>query len=496
MTVEEFEQLVGQRESETLEFKQEMPSSSDLARLITAFYNTRGDTIVLGVEDGTRRLVGVANPDAVETGVVNIIRDRCSLDVMPSIEVISYQGLEFVVVTCPQGARKPYLVSGETRPYVRVGSSNREAQDEEVRRLYVEGSEGGFEALSCRGATIADLSERLMAAYVRQREATSGQRLGLSWEEALRSLGCLVWQGEAWVPTNAGVMLFAEEPQRLIGQAEVACVRFKGTDVVSYIDRRDLRGPLYQLVDDAEQFIYRHMKVGRRIEGFVGVEYREYPQEAVREAIVNAVVHRDYSLRGQRIRVFMFDDRVEVYSPGTLPPGVSLEKMRRLEPQSVLRNPIVVGVFRDLGSHYIERLGTGIRRMTLAMETHGLPRPRFEEVGSEFRVTLMGPGQRFMEETAARPAWAEGLNERQVEAVLYVGEHGGISNREYRELFNVSNYTAAMDLKDLVERRILAAEGMGRGRYYRLAAQTNDYLMISNDSVFAVCRCSTTCRGM
>jgi hypothetical protein len=84
-----------------------------------------------------------------------------------------------------------------------------------------------------------------------------------------------------------------------------------------------------------------HRKVGRRIEGFVGVDYREYPQESVREALVNAVVHRDYSRRGQRIRVFMFDDRIEVYSPGPLPPGVSLEKMRRLEPQSVLRNPIV-----------------------------------------------------------------------------------------------------------------------------------------------------------
>ena len=114
----------------------------------------------------------------------------------------------------------------------------------------------------------------------------------------------------------SGVMLFADDPQRFVSQAELACVRFKGTDVVSYIDRRDLHGPLYQLVDDAEQFIYRHMKVGRRIEGFVGVEYREYPHEAVREAIVNAVVHRDYSRRGQRIRLFMFDDRIEVYWQG------------------------------------------------------------------------------------------------------------------------------------------------------------------------------------
>jgi ATP-dependent DNA helicase RecG len=445
-----------------------MPSSSDLAKLVTAFYNTRGGALVFGVENGTRRLVGVPNPQGVEEGVVNILRARCSLDVMPAIEFVSYQGLEFVVVRCPQGARKPYLVSGEARPYIRVGSSNREAQDEEVRRLYVEGSEGGFEALPCRGATVADLSQKLIADYVRRREETSGQPLGLSSEEMLHSLGCLVREDRRWMPTNAGVMLFAEAPQRFVGQAEVACVRFKGTDVVTYIDRRDLRGPLYQLVDDAEQFIYRHMKVGRRIEGFVGVEYREYPDEAVREALVNAVVHRDYSRRGQRIRVFMFDDRIEVYSPGPLPPGVSLEKMRRLEPQSVLRNPIVVGVFRDLGRRYVEQLGTGIRRMALAMEEHDLPRPLFEEVGSEFRVRLMGPGERFMEETVARPAWTKGLNERQVEAVLYVGEHGRITTAEYRNLVAISDVTAYRDLQSLCEKKLLMRRGKGRGTHYTL----------------------------
>jgi len=305
LTPEEFERLLDQWEGDTLEFKREMPASADLAKLVTAFYNTRGGTIIFGVADEARQLVGVTNPQGIEGGIVNILRARCSLDVMPAIEVLSFQGKEFVVVTCPQGAHKPYLASGETRPYVRIGSSNREAQDAEVRRLYVEGHEGGFEALPCRGATIADLSQPLMAAYLRQREATSGQRLGLSWEEALRNLGGLTAQGEVWMPTHAGVMLFAEDPQRLVAQAEVACVRFKGADVISYLDRRDLRGPLYQLVDDAEQFIYRHMKIGRRIEGFVGVEYREYPHEAVREAIVNAVVHRDYGRQGQRIRVFI-----------------------------------------------------------------------------------------------------------------------------------------------------------------------------------------------
>ncbi len=468
MMPEEFEQLIAQREGETLEFKREMPTSSDLAKLVTAFYNTRGGDIVFGVEDGTRQMVGVTNPQGIEEGLVNILRARTTLDVMPTVEFVSYQGKEFVVVRCPQGVHKPYLVSGERRPTLRVGSSNRPAQDEEVRRLYVEGSEGGFEALACRQASLSDLSEQLIADYMRRREETSGQPLGLSWQEMLHGLGCTTMEGSRWVPTHAGVMLFAEDPQRLIGQTEVACVRFKGTDVISYVDRRDLHGPLYQLVDDAEQFIYRHMKIGRRIEGFAGVEYREYPQAAVREAIVNAVVHRAYSRNGQRIRIFMFDDRIEVYSPGSLPPGVSLEKMRRLEPQSVLRNPIVVGVFRDLGSRYIERLGTGVRRMAQAMAEQGLPRPRFEDVGSEFRVTLVGPGERFMEEVGKRPAWAKGLNERQVEAMLYAGEHGRITNRAYQDLCGVSRETVKRDLRELVRKKLLTSVGSGRGLYYVL----------------------------
>ncbi len=468
MMPEEFEQLIAQREGETLEFKREMPTSSDLAKLVTAFYNTRGGDIVFGVEDGTRQMVGVTNPQGIEEGLVNILRARTTLDVMPTVEFVSYQGKEFVVVRCPQGVHKPYLVSGERRPTLRVGSSNRPAQDEEVRRLYVEGSEGGFEALACRQASLSDLSEQLIADYMRRREETSGQPLGLSWQELLHGLGCTTMEGSRWVPTNAGVMLFAEDPQRLIGQTEVACVRFKGTDVISYVDRRDLHGPLYQLVDDAEQFIYRHMKIGRRIEGFAGVEYREYPKAAVREAIVNAVVHRAYSRNGQRIRIFMFDDRIEVYSPGSLPPGVSLEKMRRLEPQSVLRNPIVVGVFRDLGSRYIERLGTGVRRMAQAMAEQGLPRPRFEDVGSEFRVTLVGPGERFMEEVGKRPAWAKGLNERQVEAMLYAGEHGRITNRAYQDLCGVSRETVKRDLRELVRKKLLTSVGSGRGLYYVL----------------------------
>lgn len=421
--------------------------------------------IVIGVDD-QRRPVGVDRPQSVEAGIVNIIRDRLDLDVLPTIEIVAYQGKEFIVVTCPRGARRPYFVRGEVRPYIRVGSTNRQATAEEIRRLYLEGGEVRYETLPNTGAALSDLSSNLIGRYTRRREALTDMPLLLSHEELLRNLGCAVEVDDKLVPTHAGVLLFADEPQRWLPQSEVTCVRFKGTDVLTYLDRQDLRGPLPEMEVEAERFVYRNTRTGHRVVGFEGIDYPEYPREAVREALVNAVIHRDYSLVGQGIRVFVFDDRIEVHSPGTLLPEITLEEIRQLKSRSVLRNRTIVEVFRDLGG-FIEKLGTGIRRMTAAMEQHGLPRPQFEELSGEFVVTLIGPGEKFMQE--ATPAWTQGLNERQIKAMGYVSQHGRVTNREYQELCGVSRSTAKKELQTLVMRGLLQQQGTGRYAHYVLA---------------------------
>ncbi|MBL7184014.1 MAG: putative DNA binding domain-containing protein, partial [Anaerolineae bacterium] len=443
MNEETFARLLQQREGETLDFKQELPGSSDLAVLISAFYNTRGGTIIIGV-DNQRRPVGVDRPQSVEAGIVNIIRDRLDLDVLPTIEIVAYQGQEFVAVTCPRGPYPPYFVRGEPRPYVRVGSSNRLATHAEIRHLYLLSGEVSYETLPCRGATLTDFSAALIGRYRERRNRHTAGALDLSDEELLRNLGCVVEEEGRLLPTNAGVLLFCEDPYRFLRQNEITCAQFKGTDMLRTIDRKDLRGPLPGLVMAAEQFLYRHIRIGHEVIGFEGIDYWEYPREAMREALINAAIHRDYSIAGGRIRIFLFDDRIEFYSPGDLLPGVTVEKMQRLESQSKLRNLVIVEVFRDLGG-FIEKMGTGIQRMARAMEEHGLLRPHFEELGGEFRVTLIGPGDRFMEKEAV-PEWMRGLNERQVTAMEYVARQGKITNREYQALFGVARGTALLDL--------------------------------------------------
>ena len=183
----------------------------------------------------------------------------------------------------------------------------------------------------------------------------------------------------------------------------------------------------------------------------------------MREALINAVIHRDYSIAGGRIRIFMFDDRIEFYSPGDLLPGVTVEKMQRLESQSKLRNPVIVEVFRDLGG-FIEKMGTGIQRMARAMQEHGLEIPRFEELGGEFRLTLIGPGERFMQKEAL--TWMQELNERQIQLVQFVQHHWRITRRQYEELTQIGGTAAKQDLRGLIARGLLARRGAGPGTYY------------------------------
>jgi ATP-dependent DNA helicase RecG len=186
----------------------------------------------------------------------------------------------------------------------------------------------------------------------------------------------------------------------------------------------------------------------------------------MREALINAVIHRDYSIVGGRIRIFIFDDRIEFYSPGDLLPGVTVEKMQRLESQSKLRNPVIVEVFRDLGG-FIEKMGTGIQRMARAMEEHSLPAPRFEELGGEFRVTLVGPGEKFMEKAATLFEQRE-INDRQLQALSYLREHGRMTRQEYESLTGVRHSLANRELRDLLDKGKIRRAGTGQKIYYIL----------------------------
>ncbi|GCE12498.1 ATP-binding protein [Tengunoibacter tsumagoiensis] len=244
--------------------------------------------------------------------------------------------------------------------------------------------------------------------------------------------------------TNAGLLFFGHDPQMSIIQGKIVCVLFRETIGTSrYADRKILTGPLQELIDEAEAFLNRYIAVGARIEGWKRIDVQEYSIEILREAIVNAVVHRDYSKRGESIRVFYYPDRIEVHNPGLLLPGITVKLMERGEVQSKLRNPILANLLRDIPG-YMERIGSGIRFMIDESKRLGLPSPHFQET-SEFVVTF--PRATEFTPVAARPVqkelqWAEtpaslspqSQEDLLMKAVQYVHDHGSITNREHRTL--------------------------------------------------------------
>jgi ATP-dependent DNA helicase RecG len=205
------------------------------------------------------------------------------------------------------------------------------------------------------------------------------------------------------------------------------------------------------------------MRRGVRLAGLERVEETEYPVAAVREALVNAVAHRDYQIRGDEIRVLLFSDRITFYSPGRLPGHVTVENLVN---ERFSRNEIVVQVLSDMG--FIERLGYGIDRMIQLMKRAGLPPPQFEETAAGFQVTLYGHAGRLIDDEPDARRWGHlGLNERQELALAYLADKGRITNGEYQELCpDVSAETIRRDLADLVQRDLLLKIGEKRATYY------------------------------
>ncbi|GCE12491.1 ATP-binding protein [Tengunoibacter tsumagoiensis] len=222
-----------------------------------------------------------------------------------------------------------------------------------------------WESQPAHGTTFADLDMERVRRYLALR-TPKGQQQGRfeNIENALLGMKCAVTLPNGNIlPTNAGLLFFGYEPQTELIQSEVVCVLFRETVGASrYADRKIVRGPLQVLIDESEAFFNRYIAVGARIEGWKRVDIPEYSIEVLREAIVNAVVHRDYSKRGECIRLFYFPDRVEIHSPGFLLPGITVSLMEQGRVQSKLRNPVLANLLRDIPG-YMERIGSGIRFM-------------------------------------------------------------------------------------------------------------------------------------
>lgn len=461
--------LKGVGQGDRIVFRLEATTSAKLAETMVAFANSRGGTIYVGADPRSGRALGLADSKAAVDRAVNASLSTDPPLIIPLPRVRVLDGNEVLIVEVPAGLPHVYATGGKYLS--RDGAGNRPIGPDQLRRLLMERGAVSFGALMPAGAKPADIDWDLADQYRRilkglpahAPDPAPGTGRETDTETVLLQRGCLVRDRGELRPTNAGLLLFGVEPQRWVRSSGILAARYGGTSMDDSFLKEEIRGTLPQQMRRAETFVTSNMRRGVRILGMERIEASEYPLEVVREAIVNAVAHRDYQIRGDEIRILLFSDRIEFYSPGKLPGHVTVEN---LVDERFSRNEIIVQVLSDLG--FIERLGYGIDRMIRATEQAGLARPWFEETAAGFRVTLYGRGEGLITDGSERRRWLLlGLNERQAQAMEYLSEKGRIANRDYQELCpEVSAETIRRDLADLVRKDLLLKIGDKRATYY------------------------------
>ena len=384
----------------------------------------------------------------------------------PSFSVEEIEGETIVAVEVPEISfdqkpcyHRPHHLHGGS--FIREGNSTRRMSDYEIYSFISSRTQPKFDAEPILEATLEDLDRGKREEYLaQQRKALpNAPYWNLPFEQILSQL-CIVIETDGILrPTLAGLLMFGSYPQRFEQQMVVVFLQFYGTTTTEeapsgerFLDNRKFEGTVKEIIDNATDYVMASMRKGSLIRGVTRQDIPEYPEVALREAIVNAVAHRDYShfVRGSHIQVRMFADRLEVQNPGGLYGGVTVDELK--EGQST-RNLLLVQLMEDV--HLVENRGSGIDAMLDAMRKANLQPPRFEDKRTSFLVVLYNA-----------PAMSD--EER---ILAYIREHGTIKRADCQQLLGVDEIKAKYVLRKMKDAGLLRQEGTRRGAHYVLARQ-------------------------
>lgn len=451
VTPERMKLLIREGEGLTVEFKERYTARID--EDIVAFANARGGTLILGIrDDGTVSGERLTNDLKAK---INSLARNCK----PGIAVALSQVGEIVAIVVSEGAEKPY--SCGSGYYRRLDATTQKMSHDELRIMFAENEPLPFEEKTVKGFTFDDVSKAKIRAFTKE----AGIRIGpTAVPDFLRSLKVA---DEARVK-NAGILFFAKDIYKHFHHVETTLLAFKGTDRLHIYDRRDVRDDLLTQFDEAVAFLKKHLNIRSEIRGVNREDIYEIPLEVLREAVVNALMHRDYSITGTQVSVEIYDDRVEIVNPGGLPKGLSL---RDLGTVSVRRNQIIADLFSRL--HKVERIGMGIRKMRETMVAARLREPIFEPDGffraifhrsPEFAMKAGPPGSEKMSEQMSGKA--SGKTASRILSVL--AKHPRATIADLAEVIGVSNRTIERNLKRLQEQSLLRRVGPDKGGHWEV----------------------------
>lgn len=371
--------LLQSPEGKRLEFKRDISSPVNIMKTLVAFANTAGGIMLIGVEND-HTIIGIPdNPLDEEERLSNMIADSIAPRLLPNIELIPSKNLTLLAVEVfPSQLRPHYLKQkGEQQGvFVRLGSTNRQADLQLVEELKRTVSGKGFDEQPLLEAAPDEIEFQTVAESFNTTRTLT--------ENDLEKLRLLTRAQGQLVPTVGGMLLFGKRRDFFFPDAWVQCGRFFGTEKIDIFDHIDIHVPLPKAVDDIMLFLKKHAMRGADLSEIRRKDIWSIPLSILREAVINALVHADYSQRGAPIRVVFLDDRIEIENPGILLPGLTIEDMK--QGMSRIRNQVIARTFRELD--LIEQWGTGIRRIFEDAKKLHLPEPEITEIGMRLRVTI------------------------------------------------------------------------------------------------------------
>lgn len=378
-------------ESKNIEFKREIPKKHEkFLKDIIAFSNCTGGRVILGIEDITNVVYGIGdqNPFKLSDDVSNMISDACTPQIEPEISIQTVENKTILVIDVVPGRFRPYYLKNmgkEMSAYIRINGTSRPADKRKLQELELEGQRISYDSLQDIGEEynekkVIDLCHTMREIAIKSfhmdEDKITVKEMTI---EKLEDLGLLCRVGKDLYPTHA----FSLMTDNRMKYAKIQCALFKGTTRDVFIDKKEYNGPIYKQIEEAYQFVLKHINLGAEIEGLLRKDVYELPIKAIREMIANAVVHRSY-LDDSCIQVSIYEDRIEVVSPGMLYGGMDMETAK--SGRSRCRNAAIAEAFQYM--HIVEAWGTGIPRILNQCKEYGLPEPLFEEFGDGIKVTM------------------------------------------------------------------------------------------------------------
>lgn len=494
MTIEE----IVHGESKNVEFKVTLPKDSEkYTKTIVAFANTQGGKLIFGVDDKTRKVTGIDEDELFKMmdSISNAISDSCNPQIVPNIEPQTADGKTIIVVTVIPGANRPYYLKSKgknTGTFIRVAGTSRPAYPEKIKELEMEGARIYWDELTCVGYEVTeDAVEKLCCDIKKFRN-----EMGLPERDVtvtqLMNWKLLKKENDSLLASNAFVLMTSD----YFPFSKTQCAVFKGTDRTVFLDKREFSGPIYEQIVEATDFVLRNIRLGLTIDGLVRKESYELPLEAIREMIINAHCHRNLT-DDSCVQVAVYDDRLEVTSPGGLYNGLTFEEL--MNGHSKIRNRAIAGVFNKMG--FAESWGTGVKRIIGAAKSCGLPTPKFQVFDDMFRVDLFRStfsieDQKSNEEASEKNQESIGeesekhrrrikktsedhpnnsrdnLNSTQKQILELLSQDTRLSAKKIAGAIGISSRNIESNIKKLKRRGILIRHGSPKNGYWEITDRT------------------------